>query len=105
MGAVSGVDAKAAADAKTRDMVAAGIAKLDRAAGKPFADLPEQARVNALMTMEKSEFFGLVYGETLNGLYGNQAVWALFGYEGPSAEKGGYLARGFDDIDWLPKQP
>jgi hypothetical protein len=105
MAAVQSVDAKAAADAKTRDMVAAGIAKLDRAAGRPFADLPEQARVNVLMTMEKSEFFGLVYGETLNGVYGNQAVWDLFGYEGPSAEKGGYLTRGFDDIDWLPKQP
>ena len=25
-----------------------------------------------------------------------------FGYEGSSAEHGGYIARGFDDIDWLP---
>ena len=105
MAAVGGVDAKAAADAKTREMVTAGIARLNQAVGKPFADLPEQARVNVLKTMEKSDFFQLVYGETLNGLYGNHAVWALFGYEGSSVEKGGYLARGFDDIDWLPKQP
>jgi hypothetical protein len=28
-------------------------------------------------------------------------VWAKFGYEGPSADKGGYISRGFDDIDWL----
>ena len=30
--------------------------------------------------------------------------WKKLGYEGSSAEHGGYLHRGFDDIDWLPKQ-
>jgi len=25
----------------------------------------------------------------------------MFGYEGASADKGGYIERGFDDIDWL----
>jgi hypothetical protein len=105
MAAVQGVDGKAAADAKTREMVAAGIAQLNRATGKPFAELSEQARVNVLKTMEKSDFFQMVYGETVNGLYGNRAVWDLFGYEGSSVEKGGYLTRGFDDINWLPKQP
>ena len=29
-------------------------------------------------------------------------VWSLLGYEGPSFEHGGYLRRGFDDLDWLP---
>jgi hypothetical protein len=105
MAAVQSIDAKAATDAKVRDLVAAGIERLNRAAGKPFADLPEQARVNVLKTMEKSDFFQMVYGETINGVYGNPAVWALFGYEGSSVERGGYLARGFDDIEWLPKQP
>jgi hypothetical protein len=28
-------------------------------------------------------------------------VWTKLGYEGPSAPEGGYLHRGFDDIDWL----
>jgi hypothetical protein len=54
--------------------------------------------------MEKSDFFQMVYGETINGVYGNRAVWDMFGYEGSSVEKGGYLTRGFDDIAWLPKQ-
>lgn len=105
MAAVNGVATKMEADATNRDLVVAGLAKLDRAAGRPFVELSEQARVNVLRTMEKSDFFQLVYGETINGVYGNPAVWMQFGYEGPSAEKGGYLARGFDDIDWLPKQP
>jgi hypothetical protein len=105
MPVVQSVDAKAAGDAKARSMVTDGIGKLNSAAGKPFADLPEQSRVNVLKTMEKSDFFQTVYGDTINGVYGNPAVWALFGYEGSSVEHGGYLARGFDDIDWLPKQP
>jgi len=25
----------------------------------------------------------------------------LFGYEGSSADKGGYIERGFDDLTWL----
>ena len=29
--------------------------------------------------------------------------WPRFGYEGSSAEHGGYINRGFADIDWLPK--
>ena len=37
-------------------------------------------------------------------LYNDPQVWEKLGYEGPSAEQGGYLSRGFDDIDWLPKQ-
>ena len=35
------------------------------------------------------------------GLYNNPAVWRHFGYEGPSAEFGGYINRGFNDIGWL----
>jgi len=28
-------------------------------------------------------------------------VWPKFGYEGSSSERGGYINRGFDDINWL----
>lgn len=37
------------------------------------------------------------------GLYADPAVYRRFGYQGPSAEEGGYLERGFDDLDWLPR--
>jgi len=36
-------------------------------------------------------------------LYNQHDVWTKLGYEGPSWEKGGYLERGFNDIDWLPE--
>jgi hypothetical protein len=35
-------------------------------------------------------------------LYSDPEVWELLGYEGPSFDKGGYIHRGFDDLDWLP---
>ncbi len=35
------------------------------------------------------------------GLYNQKELWPIFGYEGASFDKGGYLERGFDDIDWL----
>ena len=35
------------------------------------------------------------------GYSGNPALFPLFGYEGSSVEKGGYLARGYNDLDWL----
>ena len=38
-------------------------------------------------------------------LYSDPEVWELLGYEGPSFDKGGYLHRGFDDLDWLPDPP
>jgi hypothetical protein len=41
----------------------------------------------------------------VSGLYSQPDVWPYFGYEGPSNDKGGYLHRGFDDIDWLDETP
>ena len=61
----------------------------------------EVQRVSILRAMEKAPFFQKVRGSLITGLYNNPEVWPLFGYEGESASKGGYINRGFDDIDWL----
>ena len=37
----------------------------------------------------------------LNGAPANEDVWPIFGYQGESFSQGGYIERGFDDIDWL----
>ncbi|KAA1397761.1 hypothetical protein [Aeromicrobium ginsengisoli] len=39
----------------------------------------------------------------VNLLYARPATWALTGFEGPSTDLGGYVCRGFDDLDWLPE--
>ena len=38
----------------------------------------------------------------MTGLYDQAPVWGLLGYQGPCPDGGGYLERGFDDLDWLP---
>ena len=42
-----------------------------------------------------------VRGGLIGGLYNQKAVWPIFGYEGASYEEGGYMDRGFNDINWL----
>jgi hypothetical protein len=34
-------------------------------------------------------------------MYVQPEVWALLGYRGNALAQGGYLNRGFNDIDWL----
>ena len=68
----------------------------------PYSDVGWEAdRVAILRAMESSGFFQKVRGSLITGLYNNKQVWEKFAYEGESASKGGYLYRGFDDIDWL----
>jgi hypothetical protein len=42
-----------------------------------------------------------VRGHTVVGLYNIPEVWKYFGYQGPSFPHGGYLDRGFNDINWI----
>ena len=99
--AVKGYDAQ---DKKA--MVEAGVAALDAAAkGRGHASYLdmgwERDRVDILRAMEDSEFFQTVRGGLVTGLYNQKAVWPLFGYEGESFSKGGYINNGFDDVDWV----
>lgn len=55
-----------------------------------------------LREIADAEFFKLVRAVAVVSLYNDPEVWQLLGYEGESFSKGGYLERGFDDLDWLP---
>lgn len=86
--------------------IEAGIAALDAAAqGKGFASYLEtgweRERVDILRRMEDSAFFQQIRGGLVTGLYNQKAIWPIFGYEGSSFEFGGYIDRGFNDINWL----
>jgi len=63
----------------------------------------EADRVVLLQGIEQSDFFKKVRGDLVVSLYNQKELWPKFGYEGSSAEYGGYIHRGFSDIDWLPK--
>lgn len=99
--AVKGYDtADTAAD------IEAGITALDAAArGKGNASYLdtgwERDRVDILRNMEGSAFFQRIRGGLVTGLYNQKEVWPLFGYEGESYSQGGYIDRGFNDINWL----
>ena len=58
-------------------------------------------KLGLLKTLQGSEVFSYLHNRTIESLYRNPEVWKLFGYQGSSIEHGGYLHRGFDDIDWL----
>jgi len=92
--------------AEQAPMVEAGIAALDAAAqGKGHASYLgtgwEQDRVEILRGMGESPFFQTIRGGLVTGLYNQKAIWPLFGYEGESFSLGGYIDRGFNDINWL----
>ncbi|MFK7877231.1 MAG: twin-arginine translocation signal domain-containing protein [Paracoccaceae bacterium] len=99
--AVKGYDTDEAAEG-----IEAGIAALNAAAqGKGHASYLdmgwERDRVDILRGMEDSAFFQQIRGGLVTGLYNQKAVWPIFGYEGASFEFGGYIDRGFNDINWL----
>ena len=61
----------------------------------------EDDRVALLKGAEHGTLFQKMRGDLLVSLYNNKEIWPKFGYEGSSAEHGGYINRGFNDIDWL----
>ncbi|MEM7426235.1 MAG: hypothetical protein AAF441_09065 [Pseudomonadota bacterium] len=70
---------------------------------KSFEDLDDAKATEHLKSIEGSAFFGQVRGTAVVALYNDKEVWSLLGYEGPSFDKGGYIKRGFNDLDWLPE--
>jgi hypothetical protein len=70
--------------------------------GRPFAGLSANDQLEALKGIEGSAFFELVRSTAVVEVYSDERTWQLVGYEGPSFDQGGYLNRGFNDLDWLP---
>lgn len=104
--AVKGHDDKAAEDAEFLALIEDGLADLNKAAqeaGHPsyLATGWESDRTALLKSLESGDLFQTVRGGLVVGLYNQPEVWAKLGYEGSSFDKGGYLFRGFDDINWL----
>lgn len=79
---------------------AAVLHDLDQAG---FGGLDDAAALEHLKSIEATPFFILTRSTTVVTLYDDPEVWAVLGYEGPSFDKGGYIDRGFNDLDWLPE--
>ena len=100
--AVSALDTAAKDSEELKAMLETGVADLDKAAGGAYMKLESaEKRLEILKGIEDSAFFQKVRGNLVTGLYNNHETWSLLGYEGESASKGGYIDRGFNDIDWI----
>jgi hypothetical protein len=106
--AVKPWDGKAAKDPAVKSLLEDGVRRLDQDAQDrhkvPYAQVAWEAdRVVLLQGIEQTDFFKKVRSDLVVSLYNQEELWPKFGYEGSSAEHGGYIKRGFNDIDWLPK--
>jgi hypothetical protein len=90
----------ARADAVTARTIRDGVRALN--GGRPFTERSPDERLEILRGIEGSDFFELVRSTAVVEVYSDRRTWQLIGYEGPSFDKGGYLHRGFNDLDWLP---
>ncbi|MEM7547397.1 MAG: twin-arginine translocation signal domain-containing protein [Pseudomonadota bacterium] len=99
--AVKSYDTPDAAEGVEAGIAALNAAAVGTGAASYLAMGWERDRVDVLRAMESSPFFQMVRGGLVTGLYNQKAVWPLFGYEGESFSEGGYIDRGFDDINWI----
>lgn len=100
---VNQLEADARGDESILPTIELGVAQLNDPL--PFTELDADGQLEVLKRAEAAEspFFGLVHATAVVELYDNPLVWKAFGYEGPAVHLGGYVNRGFDDLDWLPK--
>ena len=99
-------DEKSATDPKLKVVCENGVARIDSLAqdvhGRPYAAVAWEAeRVALLNQVSDGELFKKLRSDLVVSLYNQKAIWPVFGYEGESASKGGYINRGFNDIRWL----
>lgn len=89
----------AADDPRTKAQLAQGLAELD---ARGFDELDAAAATAQLQAMSASSFFAFVRANVVTTLYDDHEVWQLLGYEADSFAQGGWIERGFADLDWLP---
>ncbi|MFP5023379.1 hypothetical protein [Pseudonocardia phyllosphaerae] len=95
------VDA-AATSPRLQSLLLQGLTDLDQQREVPFSRLEPDIAAVVLRGIADTPFFAQIVEISVVALYNDHEVWDVLGYEGPSFDKGGYIDRGFDDLDWLP---
>ncbi len=90
-------------DAGRQQLIVDGVAALN--ADSEWLDASDDDQLTALTAASESDFFRIVQAATLENIYRDERAWQLVGYEGEAIKFGGYIDRGFNDIDWLPDPP
>ncbi len=101
--AMKSYDDKAAGDPTAKAAIEAYVDALDAAAGAGgYVGVGWEAqRVALLRAQSANPMFETIRSGLVVSLYNQPVDWPIFGYEGESFSKGGYIHRGFDDITWI----
>lgn len=103
--AVQQIEVQMAVEPNSKKIIKSGLARLDRASRGNFAALDTERRHSILLEEAGTPFFEMVRKKCITSLYDNLLAFAFLGYPGSSWEHGGYINRGFQDLDWLPNPP
>jgi hypothetical protein len=90
----------AADDVRTKAQLEQGLGELT---ARRFTEMDPHAAMACLKEISGSSFFAFVRATVITTLYDDREVWSLLGYEADSFAKGGWIDRGFNDLDWLPE--
>lgn len=99
------LDTDARGDSAIAAQLREGVKELHRAAGGKFTDASADKKLAIVTAIEGSPFFNTVRAKCVTSIYDNDMAYAVFGYPGASWDKGGYITRGFQDLNWLPEPP
>jgi len=97
---------RAETDPKLMELLTVGVEALNQESNARYGTTylnteAEEERVVVLKALELSVFFQKIKGDLMMGIYNNPEIWEKFGFGGSSWEYGGYINRGYDDIDWV----
>jgi len=101
---VAEVLAMTAADPATDGLLNVAEGALNTALGKTWITATEAEQLSAVTAMQNESFIVGIREMVRWRLYDNAGLWQHINYPGSSIEHGGYINRGFDDIDWLPEE-
>ncbi len=93
----------AANDASMTDMLKQAVAALNATQNSNWFEIGADDQIKSMMLVENEPFFAASQSGVRARFYNHPKVWEHIGYPGSSVEYGGYVDRGFDDIDWLPE--
>ena len=90
-------------DAAMMGMLNEVVSALNAAQNGEWFEAGVDEQIAAMQAVEGEAFFAAILGNVQARFYNHPKVWELIRYPGSSVEFGGYVDRGFNDIDWLPE--
>ena len=100
---MSGVIAASADDPSLAGVLQSAETAFNTQRKLPWMRLDETEQLAVLQELQNESFFTTVLATVRAHFYHHPTVWQHLDYPGSSREHGGYINRGFNDIDWLPE--